>query len=396
MSSRFDVVVIGGGIFGVTSALELNRRGYCVALVDQGTVPHPLASSTDISKVVRLEYGGDEAYTRHAENSREGWLRWNEELGEELYHEVGIVMVTRTPMAPGVFEYENYHSLRERGHPIERLDSQSIAERFPAFNPEVFVEGHYSPHGGYAESGRVVATLAARARTEGIRMMTGELVSSIRIQSGKVLGVGTANGVSIDSEWVVVAAGAWTISLLPELRPAMRSVGLPVYHLKPADPSLFQPPKLPVFSVDVSQTGWYGFPLHPREGVLKIAHHGQGVPVDPVEDERRVREGEIEKLRQMLVSFMPKLSDAPIVYTRRCLYCDTFDEHFWIDRHPQTKGLIVAAGGSGHAFKFAPLLGAWVGDTLEGILNPDLDRFRWREAPPDAIGEEASRYREEL
>jgi glycine/D-amino acid oxidase-like deaminating enzyme len=92
---------------------------------------------------------------------------------------------------------------------------------------------------------------------------------------------------------------------------------------------------------------------------------------------------------------MPRLAEAPVVYTRRCLYCDTFDEHFWIDRHPRTEGLLVAAGGSGHAFKFAPLLGTWAADSLEGIPNPDLERFRWREVQPDATGEEASRYRKE-
>jgi len=81
-----------------------------------------------------------------------------------------------------------------------------------------------------------------------------------------------------------------------------------------------------------------------------------------------------------------------VVFTRRCLYCDTLDEHFWIDRHPEREGLVVAAGGSGHGFKFAPILGGLVADALEGRENPWLPRFRWRRLDASASGEEAARF----
>src|ERR1700737_2378513 len=70
-------LVVGAGIFGVTAAIELRKRGHAVRLVDPGPLPHPLAASTDISKVVRLEYGADEPYTALAERAIEGWRRWN-------------------------------------------------------------------------------------------------------------------------------------------------------------------------------------------------------------------------------------------------------------------------------------------------------------------------------
>ncbi len=129
---------------------------------------------------------------------------------------------------------------------------------------------------------------------------------------------------------------------------------------------------------------------------MKIAHHGRGIPIHPANDERVVTDYEIEQLYKFLAESMPPLANASLVYTRRCLYCDTLDEHFWIDRHPGTEGLVVAGGGSGHAFKFGPLLGDWVADTVEGKPNPDLDKFRWRDLPPNTPGEEASRFRDEL
>ena len=59
-----EFIIVGAGIFGVTTAIELRERGYTVSLVDPGPLPHPLAASTDISKVIRMEYGADEQYMK--------------------------------------------------------------------------------------------------------------------------------------------------------------------------------------------------------------------------------------------------------------------------------------------------------------------------------------------
>src|SRR4051812_44947151 len=124
-----NVVVLGAGIFGVTAALELRRRGHRVRLVDPGPVPHPLAESTDISKVVRLEYGADRDYTALAERALVGWRQWNRELGAELFHETGVLFLRRTPLAPGTFEGDSLAMLEERGHRPERLTPAQISAR---------------------------------------------------------------------------------------------------------------------------------------------------------------------------------------------------------------------------------------------------------------------------
>ncbi len=81
-----DFLVVGAGIFGVTTALELHARGHRVMLVDPGPIPHPLAASTDISKVVRMEYGTDAQYMAMVEASLPLWRQWNDDFGEVLYH----------------------------------------------------------------------------------------------------------------------------------------------------------------------------------------------------------------------------------------------------------------------------------------------------------------------
>ncbi len=387
-----DIVVVGAGIYGVTAALSLAERGRRVAVVDQGPVPHPLAATTDISKAVRMEYGSDAQYMAMVEAALPGWRAWNETLGDTLFHETGVMMVTRQPMTPGGFEHDSYHMLLERGHQPERLDAATLATRFPAWQPGTYVDGFYHQQGGYAESGLVLAALISQAKARGVAFHLDAPVASLLRETAVVTGVETSAGTSYLAGEVVVAAGAWTQVLLPELAPVMKSSGHPVFHLQPHAPNGLRPPEMVVFTADVSRTGWYGFPLHPREGVVKIANHGVGQAVHPVNDERKVDQADMQSLRRFLVNTFPELVDAPVVYTRRCLYSDTLDEHFWIDRHPELAGLSVAAGGSGHGFKFAPILGDLIADAVESRANPWLERFRWRELSATTEGEEAARF----
>ena len=388
----YDTIVVGAGIFGITAAHELRARGYRVAVLDPGPLPHPLAASTDISKVIRMEYGPDEQYMAMVEQSLPGWQRWNEEFGDTIYHETGVAMLTRAPMAPGGFEYESYQLLLKRGHRPQRLDAGAIAQRFPAWKPGAYVDGFFHARAGYAESGRVVTALIDRARSEGVDVRSGQEVVELLTAGGRVSGVRSRAGQVFHAGHIVVAAGTWTPLLLPELAPMMRSVGQPVFHLKPADPVPFSPAHFPVFTADVANTGWYGFPLHPREGVVKLANHGVGQLLHPGKDERIVTGADARNLRAFLTGALPALAGAPIVHTRRCLYCDTLDEHLWIDRHPRRQGLTVAAGGSGHGFKFAPILGQLIADAVEGRPNAWLPRFRWRHLTPNTAGQEAARH----
>jgi glycine/D-amino acid oxidase-like deaminating enzyme len=174
-----------------------------------------------------------------------------------------------------------------------------------------------------------------------------------------------------------MAVGAWTPYLLPFMSNFFRTTGQPVFHLKPSQPDLFASERFPVFGADITTTGYYGFPIN-RDGVLKIANHGAGREMSPDSDERVVTREEERNLRDFLASTFPALVDAPIVSTRVCMYCDTHDGHFWIARDPERQGLVVAAGDSGHGFKFAPVLGAIIADAVEGKENSLLDKFRWR------------------
>ena len=99
-------------------------------------------------------------------------------------------------------------------------------------------------------------------------------------------------------------------------------------------------------------------------------------------------------MRNFLATTFPSLVDAPLVFTRRCLYTDTLDGHFWIDHHPEIKGLSVSSGGSGHGLKMAPLLGEITADMIEGKTHQFSKRFRWRHLTPETLQGEKARYKE--
>ncbi len=432
------IIVVGAGINGVTAAIELRKRGHEVVLVDPGPLPHPLAASTDISKAVRAAYGADEDYTALAERSIQLWRNWNEEFGTKLYHEVGVMFVRRRKMKPGDFEYESLKLLEKRGLKVARMDTPQRWKRFPAWNPELYRDGVLEIEAGYAESGRTVAMLFERAKSAGVRLHEGKFVAldeagqrvkgivmqdrqfkavipseveaaTQRTKSARpgfqsrgntdqvvLRGPSTSLGMTqLAADVVVMAVGAWTPYLLPFTKNFFRATGQPVFHLQPSEPELFAPERFPVFGADITTTGYYGFPIN-RDGVVKIANHGSGREMSPDSSERMVTAEDERNLREFLSLTSPSLADAPIVYTRVCMYCDTHDGHFWIARDPDRAGLVVAAGDSGHGFKFAPVLGEIIADTVEGKDNPLLDKFRWRPEVHAGTATDAARSKGKL
>jgi glycine/D-amino acid oxidase-like deaminating enzyme len=194
----------------------------------------------------------------------------------------------------------------------------------------------------------------------------------------------------INGDAVIMATGAWTPHLLPFTKKFLRSTAHPVFHLRPKQPNFFLPERFPFFGADISTTGYYGFPLN--QGVVKIANHGPGREMSPDSPERVVTRKDENDLRKFLRSTIPGLADAPIVYTRVCMYCDTNDGDFWIARDPERPNLTITTGDCGHGFKFAPVLGELIADAVDGKPNPLLQKFRWRPEIKSGETKEAARF----
>ncbi len=368
-------LVVGAGVFGITSALELRARGWKVTLLDQGDIPHPDAASTDFSKIIRADYGDDRFYMDLADQAIAGWEHWNRTWGWTPFRRVGFLIMAPEEMRPGHFEHDSYQAALERGRRAERLTDPDVRKRFAVWSRSLYPDGYLSLDAGWSPSGKVIQYLVGLAVEAEINIMKGR---SAEVVLDSKPGVVLQGGAILYADKVVVAAGSWTQTLLPELEDRMWSTGQSVFHLQVAHAKRFQPPGFVPWAAATASTGWYGFPAT-DDGHLKLANHGPGRVIDPREP-RVVDPEEDASVRAFLAVNLPELAHAPIIKRRLCVYTDTFDSDFFIDAVPGRDGVFVASGGSGHGFKFAPVLGPIVADAVEGIENRYIrERFHWRE-----------------
>jgi glycine/D-amino acid oxidase-like deaminating enzyme len=388
MAEQHSIAVAGAGIFGLSAALELGSRGHAVTVVDPGPVPHPLAASNDVSRMIRMDYGDDKLYSDLGAEAIDGWHAWNDKRGKPLYHEDGFLVLISRPLEPGAVERQSYDLLRAEGWPLERLNSEIVADRYPLWNSNHYTDGYFNPRGGWGEAGETVSFLAREARAAGIEICTGFLAESVLQEEGRAVGLRSSGGSEVRADAVVVAAGVWTTRLIPELADMMDPVAQTLVYLRPTLPDRFKPPHFPPWGADISRTGWYGFPAN-SEGVVKLANHGPGRLAD-ADDPRDADPAVVEYSRRFLSHSVPELANAPLAGSRACFYNDTWDGDFYITRHPGIEGLTVSTGGSGHAFKFTPALGRITADVVEGKSNRYADRFAWR--PRGEVTKESIRY----
>jgi sarcosine oxidase / L-pipecolate oxidase len=409
------VVIVGGGCFGASAALELRHRGYHVTVVDElsgrgdgdGVEPHDLASSTDNNKLIRPDYGDDVFYTELMRQSFDqqsasegnqpdgrylpGWHQWNEFFGENLYHETGLLIMDRNEIEsePNGFTAKSLAAVQAAGMRVDRVRQETLRATHPAWNSANWRDGYINRVAGWADSGRVVRALLHRAAACGVEFHRSHATSLVYEGTNRVVGIVAADGTTIRGDMVVVSAGAWTTSLVPWLARTMWPVAQFVHHFEPLaeDVGLFDGDNgtFPAWTAAIRETGFYGFPIHPQTGYCKVGHHGSGfsfrgsqcAPTRQVLASIKELAGKHEeaRFRAFVQETFPKMALGKTAFVRICLYCDTLNGDFLIDQDPEHPGLVVAAGGSGHAFKFTPVLGAIIADAVQGKV---VERFRWR------------------
>ena len=375
MSGR--AVIVGCGVFGVAAAIALRGRGWDVVLLDQGEAPHPKATSNDLNRVIRADYGKDDFYVDLGLEAIAGWERWNETWPEPVYHPDGFLVLSKDGLEPGTFEGDSYRKLVERGVPVRVLEPAGVRARFPVWTPDQYAVAYFNPRAGWAEADRALTGLIEEARDLGADVRGAAAVAGLLETGGGVTGVELRDSGRVEGDVTLVAAGPWTPRLLPWLDDVMWPSGQPILYLRPERPDDYRAPRFSPWAADLANTGWYGI-SGLRDGRVKVAHHGEGARVDPGSDGLVVDEETERVFRRFLRANLPGLASAEVAGSRMCVYCDTWDGDFWIDHDPERPGLVVATGGSGHGFKFAPVLGPIIADVVERRENRWAHRFAWR------------------
>lgn len=367
-SSKDDaIIIIGAGVFGLSLAYELaGTRGYTnVTVVDRFLAPVPDGSSVDISRVVRTEYA-DPVYTRMAVEAVAGWRTQY----SSHFSECGFVMLAdgnHHPYIAKAIEYGKDSDSKAQGYTAADTPLK-IKTLYPSVQAKL--EGKasvHNPEGGWADAEASISTLARRASQAGVNFISGKkgTVTGFVFDETrtKAVGIQLLSGIEVAASRIVVAAGAWTNSLIPDVNHALSASGQPVAFIQLTPEETAAMSHHPVL-IDFN-TGVFCFPPTPN-GILKLARHGYGyatsVPAVYGTVKRTVSSPNRDKdnsasnflppdadkaLREGLARFFPNLADRPWLRTRLCWYTDTPQGDFVIDDHPRFKEIFMATGGAG-------------------------------------------------
>jgi sarcosine oxidase len=359
---RYEVAVVGAGVFGAWVAWHLGRRGRRVLLLDAYGPGNARASSAGESRIIRMGYGADEVYTRWSQRSL---AQWKEFFGgtqqQQLFRETGVLWLAGKD---GTRVGETAETLRQCGVPFAELSRAELEKRYPQIGLDGITTGLLEARSGVLMARRAVSAVVGDAVNRGVEYR----LAKIREPQGRgAIGfVTTSTNERIEASEFVFACGAWLGKLFPEILgnrifPSRQEV---FFFGVPAGDARFAPPALPTWLFQEDEI--YGMPDLEHRG-LKIAvdRHGEGV--DPDTQSRLASAEGAAEARRFVEKRFPALRGAPIVETRVCQYENTWNGDFLIDRHPELKNVWFVGGGSGHGFKHGPAVGEYVaGRILDG------------------------------
>ncbi|HEX5688037.1 MAG TPA: N-methyl-L-tryptophan oxidase [Ideonella sp.] len=368
-----DVAIIGLGAMGSAAAFELARRGLDVVGFDRFTPPHTMGSSHGDSRIIREAYFEHPLYVPMVQRAFELWRELERRTGSSLLSPTGGLMIG----APDSVLVEGARrSAQQHGLAHELLSAAEIRARFPVLQPEADMVGVWEPRAGVLAPEACVAAQLDQARRCGATLHFDEPVDRWQPDGGDV-SVFTALR-HCRARQLIISAGAWAASLLPGLRLPFRVERQVLHWLAPtADAAAFGPTRCPVHLWQIDGTRFfYGLPDMGAGVKLAFHHGGETSTVDAVR--REVTSRDVDELRAAVRRFVPA-ADGHRLASSVCLYTNTADEHFWIDRCPDQPQVLVASPCSGHGFKFAPVIGEIVADLVQGKpAHFDLGLFRWR------------------
>lgn len=443
------IVIVGAGVFGLSTAVHLAKRGYHnITVYDKHSHDDSQFSyfkgadsaSADVNKIIRSAYGGVDIYQDLSLEAITHWHHWNHKLrdGDDL--PPGLTKDDRVFVPNGNlsmtdaaditdFDKATIASMEAAGYPLSQLDVTNPRDRAAAvqkgfgfaidpFGREKKGQSNAAvldTTGGTAIADKACRFVLHEARRLGVRFVLDPVRGAFQSFKydgpgrNRVTGIVTADGESHLAHTTLVACGAWTPSIVPELDGLCEATAGTVALIKiPRESHLwdrFSPERFPSWQWNMRNGpsgGLYGFARN-EEGWLKIGYRGvkytnpidqpdgleRSVPVTRWSSDRpggkrltAAPAQALEVIQKFLNDYLPELAEAgvEISYTRICWYNDSFDNHLIIDRIPKIDGVMVATGDSGHAFKYLPIIGDRIADIMEG---KNLDRacvraWRWR------------------
>jgi sarcosine oxidase len=406
-SASPEIVVIGSGVWGSFTALNLQRMGARVTVVDAYGPGNGRSTSGDETRGVRSSYGDKtgqlgEQWTLWARESMNLWKQFDEEWGRylrlNLFHVTGD-LIMRT-------EWDNFQ-LRckvwwdKNKIPYEVLNPDDVRKSFPVIGMDDITAVLYEPDAGVVRARRATQAASAAFEKLGGKIIIGRATPS-KISNGRLEEISLDTGETLRADTFVYCVGPWLGKTFPDIfaKKTRVPIGYVVYFATPVGDHRFTFPNIPSFNFP-GVTGWPALPVDNRgfrvrgteraptpptppgqlaDAGSNLANAGargagggggqqQEVPLaqqDPDTSDRWADQARVDGSRRFVAHRFPLLKDAPVAQTHSCHYESTSSGNFIIDKHPQMSNVWIAAGGNAEGFKFAPKVGNYVAGRVLG------------------------------
>jgi sarcosine oxidase/L-pipecolate oxidase len=361
MDKEKKILIIGAGVFGLSTALELSRREYSnITILDRHTPPVPDGSSVDISRIVRPDYA-DEFYARMGMEALEGWQR----DFSPFFYRSGLLCSQAGTEFGNKYLKEAKSNLEKIGAKVDLwpYTGREVNERYPGIRGDLSqTSGYCNLDAGWVDAAKSIEHLASLCKKAGVIFLSGEKGTVTELNTTEAGGLKTikalrtTDGEVLTADTIIMATGAWTSHLIGAGNRFI-STAQPVGYIQLTPEEAYELRENPVM-IDLS-TGWFAFPPTPDDSILKMARHGYGFEIThtshstqysapsmasqseylPVDAEQALRDG--------LALFLPKFKDRPFSKRRLCWYTDTPNGDFIVDYHSEYSNLFLATGGSG-------------------------------------------------
>lgn len=366
--TRYDIVIVGGGIMGSTTAYYLTRKdtGLKVAVIERD--PAYTRASTTLSMVnariqfsltqnVQISQYAFEMLERFEEdmtlNGNRPSIAYHRE-GNLFLHTEAAAAEARAAMA----------MQRQLGCQVQWWTPEEIKARYPLYAPQGVAGGTFGSQDGHFDAYAVLMGYKANARAQGAVYIADE-VTGLIVDKGRIGGVRTASGSAYSSPIVVNCAGAWCSDLA-----RTAGVDLPVVPVKRQcfclDPAVKPDGPLPL---TILPSGLY---FRTETGGRLLL--GKSLPEDPVGfdfswDQNRF----MELLWPELAEFVPAFERLKLMRGWAGLYAvNTLDGNAILGEWPECKGFYLANGFSGHGLQQGPAVGRYMSELIKGE-TPTLD-----------------------
>jgi sarcosine oxidase len=364
MIETFDVIVIGTGTMGAPACYYLAKRGCRVLGLEQFDITHEFGSHAGQSRIIRKAYFEHSDYVPLLQRAYANWKALENETGRQLYFKTGLLYA-------GLPHHEIIKGVKKSASRFNiELETVTDAEKiFPEFTfPENF-EVLFEPEAGFVTPEQAIRLYAKQATKQGAAIHTNE-----KVLEWKKVGDGIE--VITDKKTyrcgkMVITAGAWAGKMIPGLADKIKVTRQFVAWMEPRNENDFAINNFPCWLIaDDQQPGcYYGFPVLPEEKFgrphgLKLAHHYPASATDPDNVNRQMNDKDFLNLEYCLQKYLPGVKGKMTDY-KICLYANSPDEHFIIDKLPGfEEHVCIACGFSGHGFKFASVVGEILADII--------------------------------